>query len=402
MGLSRGAEASRLLAGPRGRALCAAVVGLDGFHLLRALDHPTSGAVFEAVEAENLGRPGWPPPGWDAVRGRSRQAQAHPPPEPSQVLARAVDAVDFDALGDVRDELTLLPCLVAAVVDVMFSGDEEALREALRAAADVLVPVAEALARAPGAAWWWGQCDKGTQRWLRFSSGPERPPLVGARDALADWARSEAEGEARSAAMVPFPPRGGSPCYSGTWWSTPPYRRLVRTTRAVPGLPAVGLVLMEDSPPDEALEVWEVNPSPQAKVFEVDGAEAWCELTERFPMEVTLSRRHDWWRWTGWEGRWFIPDWAQVAGAFDGVHLSVAGYLEASYRALAVDGGATCIAGFDPDETIWLTDVLTSCRTSEPWEGRAGRNKFRDSALPWLAGPPEERLRDVDLTEPKG
>lgn len=69
---------------------------------------------------------------------------------------------------------------------------------------------------------------------------------------------------------------------------------------------------------------------------------------------MTLSRRHDW-RWTRWEGKWPIPSWREVAARYDGVHLSVAGHLEGSYRALPVgDGACTCIAGWDPDETIWL------------------------------------------------
>lgn len=38
-----------------------------------------------------------------------------------------------------------------------------------------------------------------------------------------------------------------------------------------------------------------------------------------------------------------------------------------AYRALAVAAGATCLAGFDPDETIWLTDVITGCRMADPW-----------------------------------
>ncbi|MDA8301329.1 MAG: hypothetical protein M0005_07250 [Actinomycetota bacterium] len=45
-------------------------------------------------------------------------------------------------------------------------------------------------------------------RWEAFGlEGAERPPLAGAGEVLADWARSEAEVEARSAGLVPFPPR---------------------------------------------------------------------------------------------------------------------------------------------------------------------------------------------------
>lgn len=383
--LGEGADAARLLAGPRGRALCAAIAGLDGDRLLHALERPTSGVRYQAVEAQHAGRPWWPPPGWDVVKRRSREAEAHPLPEPSEVLAGVVAAIDLEVLAEVRDELAFVPSLVEAVDDVMFSGDEASVREVLASAADVLVPVAEALVRAPGASWWWGPCDRGAQRWICFSDGPDHPLLVGAREALADWARSEADDEARSAGRVPFPPRGRSLRYSGTWWSIPACR-LVRTTRVLPGLPAVGLALMEDSPPDDAVAVWEVTLSPDAEVFEVDGAGAWRELTERFPREVTRSRRFNWWRWSGFEGRWFLPDWAKVADAFDAVHLSVAGHLEASYRALPVPGGATFLAGFDPDETIWLTDAVGAARRVEAWEGDIGRNRFQDRTRAWLEG----------------
>ena len=326
------------------------------------------------------------------MRRRSLEARAHPLPEPTEVLAEVVAAVDLEILAATRDELAFVPSLVDAVNDVMFSGDEAAVREVLASAADALVPVAEALVRAPGTAWWWSPCDKGAQRWIGFSRGPERPPRGEPTEALAQWVRSETEDEARSARLVPFPPRRATPRCSGTWWSTPP-GRLVRTTRALPGLAAVGLALTEEEPADDAVAVWEVTSSPDAKVFEVDGPGAWCALAEQFPREVTLSRRHDWLRWTGFEGRWFLPDWAKVADAFDAVHLTVAGHLEASYRALLVSSGATCLAGFDPDETIWLTDVVTAGRIVEAWEGDIGRNRFQDRARPWLdQGPSREGL----------
>jgi len=380
--------AERLLAGPRGRALCAAVAGLDSFRLTSALDRPVAGSTFARYESANAGRPGWRPPAWRALRRRARDAEADPVPSASELVARAVAAVDLAALAAVRDELALIPSLVDAIDDVMFSGGEELTRHALAPAVDALAPVAEALARAPGAAWWWDGCDLGAQRWIRFERGPERPP-AGAGRALADWARSEDEREAaRPLADVPFPPRGDRHLYSGTWWSTPPFRSIVQTSRALPGLPAVTLALMEDGPPDDAVEVFEVDVAAGAEILEVDGPRAWCELTERFPREVTLTRRHDWWRWTGWEGRWFIPDWQRVAGAFDGVHLSTAAYLGSSYRALPVSGGATCLSGFDPDETLWLTDVVADARSAGPWEGDVGPNRFHDRRRPWVHGGP--------------
>ena len=71
-------------------------------------------------------------------------------------------------------------------------------------------------------------------------------------------------------------------------------------------------------------------------------------LAGRYPVEVSKSRRHDWWRATGWAGRWFIPGFAAAAADYDAVHLSIAGYLTTAGRALSVNDGRTVRAGWDP------------------------------------------------------
>ena len=77
-------------------------------------------------------------------------------------------------------------------------------------------------------------------------------------------------------------------------------------------------------------------------------------------MDVTPARRHDWYRTTGHVGTWFIPDWSAVAEEWDAVHLSVAAYLTIATRALplARSGAATMLAGWNSDQTWWLTDIL--------------------------------------------
>jgi hypothetical protein len=90
----------------------------------------------------------------------------------------------------------------------------------------------------------------------------------------------------------------------------------------------------------------------------------WTSLCSEFPLDVTASRRHDWFRTTGRDGRWVIPDWERVAEEWDAVHLTVLGYLSGAGRALPVSPDtATVIAGWDPDSTLWLTDV------AREWEG---------------------------------
>ncbi len=96
-----------------------------------------------------------------------------------------------------------------------------------------------------------------------------------------------------------------------------------------------------------------------ARVYEVDGAQAWAELCRRFPVEVTAQKRHDWYRTTGRSGRWVVPDWPRLSELYEGVHLTVAGYLAAAGTAIAVDTDtASVIAGWAPDDTYWLTDTV--------------------------------------------
>lgn len=106
----------------------------------------------------------------------------------------------------------------------------------------------------------------------------------------------------------------------------------------------------------------------EAATFEVTCAEDWATLCRAFPLEVTASRRHDWYRVTGRAGVWVVPDWARVAGRWDAVHLSVAGYLSAATRIIDVEPDvASMIAGWSPDTTVWLADVLVAA-APQHWE----------------------------------
>jgi hypothetical protein len=40
---------------------------------------------------------------------------------------------------------------------------------------------------------------------------------------------------------------------------------------------------------------------------------------------VTKARRHDWWRATGEDHGWAIPDYPAVAADYDAIHLTVGG-----------------------------------------------------------------------------
>ena len=99
---------------------------------------------------------------------------------------------------------------------------------------------------------------------------------------------------------------------------------------------------------------------------------------------LTASRRHEWYRMTGRNGPWIIPDWAAVGREYDGVHLTVAGYLSTAGRALAVvdpssadpsgSAMATLLAGWDPDVSYWFVDLPEVAGAVTEWrEGEDGR-----------------------------
>ena len=112
----------------------------------------------------------------------------------------------------------------------------------------------------------------------------------------------------------------------------------------------------------------QINVPPDARVFEIDSPDAWANLCRRFPLNVTASRRHDWYRTTSRVGRWVIPDWVEVARNFDAVHLTVAGYLSTAGLAVPVeDDLMTVLAGWDPDQTFWLTEIAQNEAAHQTW-----------------------------------
>lgn len=353
-----------LLVGPRGRRLCLELAGrlasdadaVAGEEYLRAVGFASyaldPGAGTSRVMFE--------------VGGGTPRRRIEPRATPSaDQVARLLDGVP---LGSV-DERVLFDALTRAVdwarywqepdgEDVL--ADAVPMRDALlRFAAAVAVP-----GRVP---WWATPIDRGSQWTVVFdeSAAPlSSPPAAGITAGLARWRSAVVEEEARALRERPADPRAP---FSGTWWSTPP-RDLTRTTRHLGVLGPVGLWLVEDSFDWESAVVRPVEVPADARVLEVDGPAAWSELCRRFPLEVTASRRHDWYRTTGSAGRWVIPDWSLAAQEIDAVHLTVAGYLTTAGRCLDVtDDTSAVLAGWNPDETYWLTEVPERAEGAERW-----------------------------------
>ncbi|NMM91300.1 hypothetical protein B2J88_44550 [Rhodococcus sp. SRB_17] len=250
-------------------------------------------------------------------------------------------------------EVALRSALAAATDSARYWQDPDG-EDILVATAPVrgeLRRVAEHIARSPHAQWWTTALAEADQ-WAIVSRDDDSPDTFepAAAELLSNWYQRNLAAEAR-AADRPTDPTAN---VSGRWWSNPSVRCSTRTLFG--GTPAE-LWFVEDSMGWERIAVRKVGTPAGARIYEIDGAQAWAELCRRFPFEVTGEKRQDWYRTTGRSGRWVIPNWQLVAESYTGVHLTVAGYLSAAGTAIDVDEEtASVIAGWAPDATCWLTD----------------------------------------------
>jgi hypothetical protein len=334
-------DARSLLAGPRGRRLCWAL----------------------AVDSGVLpgGRIG---PAWDQATCTG-QLDADPPVLAGE-LAAAVAPGDWTAVLAAISEAGLAGALAESVTWAMYWQPPDDVDRALAhpEVAHALEPVACAVAGAPAARWWSTGLDLAAQYYVEPPVGDGTgPPLSGAADRLAAWRTEEQERE-RSAADLPSDPAAN---YGGNWWSTPATPGVASTTRALPGLGPLKLTAIEDWPGWTEVRCWPLSPSRAPRTWEISGPDAWAALVARYPLEVSRSRRHDWYRATGRVSRWLIPDYAAACADYDAIHLSAGGYLTTAGRALPAGDAHTLLAGWSPDETYWLADILTAAGPPHRW-----------------------------------
>ena len=281
------------------------------------------------------------------------------------LAACTADAAQTVLPGD-DDETALFSALATVTQQAMYWQEPDAEDIALDdpAVRAALLPVAEALAQDPRAAWWPAPMDRASQQRVQ-RPGSEPALRTGVPAAVARWRADEADDE-REAAGRPEDPAAP---WGGHWWSTPALARLPETSRTLPGLGPAGLALVEDPFSWSDARCQPVRPEPAVRCYEIDGPVRWAGLVDRYPFEVSKSRRHDWWRVTGWPGPWLIPDYAAVAADYDAVHLTVLGYLTTAGLAVPAGqhGARTVLAGWAPDATYWLADVLSDSGPATEW-----------------------------------
>lgn len=347
-------EAEVLLAGPRGRRLCLQLVTeLDPvirsavFWLAHDLDpgKGTSRVLLTATSGDDTELPPRPTLG-DLIAALTSLDVTRAEPEAiDRALAEAVDTSRPWQEPDGEDVLTALPEVIAA-----------------------LAPLAHHVMTAPSTQWW--SHGRQLEQWaIDWRAGNDPAPLPRTpSQALAAWSRGARAEEVCARRERPRDPHAP---WSGTWWSFP--QGTLHTVGQMP----LGLNLIEDFFGEEQATVIPVRGT--GHTYEIHSGEDWVSLCRAHPLEVTASRRHDWFRCTGTDGAWVIPDWEKVLEQWDAVHLTTLAYLTSANRALHVDGGTfTVLAGWNPDTTIWLTDV------ARDWEGPHQQWKRSTDQETWI------------------
>jgi hypothetical protein len=237
--------------------------------------------------------------------------------------------------------------------------------------AERLRPVAETLAGSPAVSWWADPFQPADQHVVVFDRGdgeqPARPTLSGLKDGLATLA---AEHTRHSLPLVDdFGNEVDWRMISGFWWSAPIAHPGAHSTRCGADSAPLGMSHVEDFPGWERATSWPIRVTGAPRLLELAGPDDWTALVRAHPLDVSnTTKRGDWWRATGRDGGWLMPDWAAVGEQWDAAHLRITGYLTTAGRALDVgDGFATVLAGWDPDETFWFSDVVELVDAPTGW-----------------------------------
>ncbi len=279
-------------------------------------------------------------------------------------LSNAIKSEAFLQFLDSRSERSLLDILSQVVLDgFWFIRDDES--ESSKNEGRALEAVALAVLQAKSTQWWSAEAPPNKQHFVFhiLEDGVEPPTksrFHSTLDIELDHDR-EAETTARE--------EDDDSLGANTVWAQEFSRPdgALWTTQSVEDLPAVDLVCFPDLfGPHRAL-YWEAKVDQGSRIFEINGPEDWRELVSRYPRDVSYSRRRSWREETGWSGGWLIPDWSLVRRDFDGLHLSVLGYLETVGRCVVIGEHRSNLVAWGPDQVFWLNDVVTLIGSAQEW-----------------------------------
>lgn len=345
-----------LLNGPRGRRLCLELAALVAQQASGLGESEYYTAAFHAAHA------------MDPDSGTSRVMfgpGADDPPQPTaDEVAALLDAIELPELTE-RILLEALGCMVNAARYWQAPDGEDALA-ASAAMRRALHRIAAHLLNSPLTHWWTAPMDPSGQWSVDFVDDPPHPPAESITSALAfdQWHESVIEEERRAKTDRPSDPAAN---FSGSWWSRPPYA-LSKSTSDLPGQGPWGLNLVEDAFHWEEASVTKLSVLTGARILELNSPNVWAQLCRDYPLEVTASKRHDWYRTTGQDMEWVMPDFSLLQDQYDGVHLTMGGYLTTAGTLIPVDEHrASVLAGWDPDKTFWFRDMDREMNQRQVW-----------------------------------
>lgn len=301
-----------------------------------------------------------------------------------EAVAMAVAAAQWRTLT-AMDELELLSALAETTCSFGFGQGDEALWGLMALAVEELLPLARALVVSPATVRWWEPVHRADQRFLAWDgmpvpTGQEVERQV--RDSMADERLENEEGQKK-----PRPRAHADTRIGATWWSAPDFAPSTWTTPPFGAVPTISLRHFIDTfAPHHETEatVWSLELSPKARVLEIFRPGDWRELVERYPRDVTGTHDGEWRAWSGVPGPWRLPDWELVMDDYDGVHVTIGGYVSTCGLALPVGDAFTMLSGWIPDSTLWLRDVSPDKRELGTWKGHPhGVNGWDDVLSHW-------------------
>ncbi|MET9199233.1 hypothetical protein [Gordonia sp. NPDC003585] len=305
--------------------------------------------------------------------GRQSLWMWHFTPEYGHRLAdRATElgSVSLDAIREL-DPMHVHEALRASVDAAMYWQPPDEIDQLCAALGpEPFLPILSAALDNPATDWWSTGLQSGHQMYVQWHNrhveskyNPEPADVELSIDVWERWRNDEIATEGRRAADKHHSDLHSN--MSGRWWSSPHPRWI--TSRALPGLGCAGLHYIEDRGGWPEARLWNIEITTPQRVYEISSPEDWAALVDEYPLELTASYRHDWFRVTGVDSRWFVPDYRRVAVEYDALHLTVDGYLATAGRAVPVQAGSSVMAGFAPDDTFWFNRDGLRIRADTRW-----------------------------------
>jgi hypothetical protein len=192
-----------------------------------------------------------------------------------------------------------------------------------------LLGFARSLLSVPEAGWLFAPLDRSAQLWISEDGAPPDPAkLLTPSAPPTNWERyaQKPANNPRGSILIAFvtstPVGEGSSVLAGA---------------------ANGAGDWDFEPP---VQQYRLRVAATARVFEVDGPDAWHRLCAGYPA-------------TGEDGR-IVPDWSAVARDWDAVHLTLGGQLSAEQVRVESPAGWSELWGWDNEQTLWLRWCFTA------------------------------------------